>query len=84
MDANQPITTTGTVHGKTIVLSTDPGLADGKQVQVMIVPTTPPSNWGDGIRASAGALADDWTEEDDRILQEIYESRRHSTRPLPP
>ena len=39
--------------------------------------------WGEGLRKCAGALADEWTEEDDRILEEIYQERKRDTRPEP-
>jgi len=37
--------------------------------------------WGEGLRRCAGALADDWTEQDDKILDEIYQSRHSDSRP---
>ena len=41
----------------------------------------PPPGWQPGSkRAAAGMLADSWTEEDDRILKEIYRDRRRETR----
>jgi len=42
---------------------------------------SPQHPWGEGLRACAGALAKEWTEEDDRILEEIYQQRKHSGRP---
>lgn len=47
----------GTIHGKTIQLSDDPGLPPGVEVEVVVRPTEPPKDWGAGIRASAGAWA---------------------------
>ena len=74
----------GVVHGKTIELADDPGIADGQSVEVVVRPAKADKPWGDGIRSSAGALADDWTEEDDRILEEIYQDRKRSaSRDLP-
>jgi len=74
----------GVIHGKTIELSENPGLADGQSVQVVVQAAEPARPWGDGIRKSAGALADEWTEEDDKILQEIYQDRkRDSHREIP-
>lgn len=72
----------GVVNGKTIELTDDPGVPAGQPVEVivkMVLPAQPA--WGDGLRACAGALADEWTDEDDRILEEIYQQRKHSTRP---
>ena len=68
----------GVVNGKTIVLSDDPGVPAGQQVEVIVkpLPATPPV-WGEGLRRCAGAMADEWTEEDDRILEEIYQQRKH-------
>ncbi len=41
----------------------------------------PPPGWQPGSkRTAAGMLADSWTEEDDRILEEIYRDRKLETR----
>ena len=74
----------GVVHGKTIELSDDPGVPAGQQVEVVVklLPATPPI-WGEGLRRCAGAMADQWTEEDDRILEEIYLERKRDRRPEP-
>jgi hypothetical protein len=41
----------------------------------------PPPGWQPGSkRTAAGMLADTWTEEDDRILEEIYRDRKRETR----
>lgn len=69
----------GRIHGKTIELDVDLGIADGEEVEVIVKPKKPKRPWGDGIKRSAGALADSWTEEDDRILSEIQEDRRQAT-----
>ena len=70
----------GIVHGKTIELDEDPGVADGQQVEITIktVPANKP--WGEGLRRCAGTLADEWTEEDERILQEIHKDRKRDAR----
>lgn len=70
----------GKVHGKTIELDEDLGVAEGQEVevQVKVVPST--KTWGDGLRRCAGALANDWTAEDDRILNEIYQDRKRDNR----
>lgn len=73
----------GIVNGKTIELAEDPGMPVGQQVELVV--TLVPERklpWGEGLRRCAGALADEWTEEDDRILEEIYQQRKNSTRPL--
>jgi len=68
-------TITGTIHGNTIVLDAPSGVPDGARVEVVV------RKPGDGILRSAGALAPYWTPEDDRILEEIYQARKQSTRP---
>ena len=41
----------------------------------------PPPGWRPGQPSkTAGLLADSWTEEDDRILEEIYRDRKQETR----
>lgn len=70
----------GIVRGKTIDLTEEPGVADGLEVKVVIKPTEPGMTWGDGLRRCAGALADDWTPEDDQILDEIYKDRKNDVR----
>jgi hypothetical protein len=70
----------GVVHGRTIELHEDLGVADGQtvEVQIKVVPVT--ATWGDGLRRCAGALANEWTAEDDRILEAIHEDRKRDTR----
>ena len=46
----------GTVHGKTVELSRDPGLEDGQRVEVVLVPVGPKSAAG---VSAAGLLADE-------------------------
>ena len=70
----------GTVRGKTIELDEDLGVADGQQVELDVRMVTATTRWGDGLRRCAGALADEWTEEDDRILAEIHDDRKRDTR----
>jgi hypothetical protein len=44
-------------------------------------PPGPPPGWQPGRPSrTAGALADSWTDEDDRILEEIYKDRKRETR----
>ena len=71
----------GIVHGKTIQLTDDPGVPSGQEVEVVVTPLSATNaTWGEGLRRCAGALADEWTEEDDRILEEIYVQRKIDTR----
>jgi hypothetical protein len=70
----------GIVHGKTIELAEEPGVADGEQVEVSVKVVSPKGSWGEGLRRCAGALAREWTEEDDRILEDIRQERKHDSR----
>jgi hypothetical protein len=73
----------GIVHGRTIELDQEVGVPDGQRVEVavQVLPPAPPKEaWGEGLRRCAGALADEWTEEDDRILKEIHQDRKRDTR----
>ncbi len=60
-------TVNGVVYGKTIELDEDPGVAEGQQVQITIKTVPAKTPWGEGLRRCAGALANEWTDEDDRI-----------------
>ncbi len=70
----------GVVHGKSIELTEDLGLADGEQVEVVVKSRDRNGSWGEGLRRCAGALAAEWTDEDDRILRKINQDRKHDTR----
>jgi hypothetical protein len=70
----------GVIHGKTIELTEDPGVADGQQVEITIKTVPTPRPWGEGLRRCAGAFAADWTEQDDGILEQIYQERKRDTR----
>ncbi len=78
--------TRGVIHGRTIELSEDLGLTEGQEVEVRVevvpVPRTIPNPrpWGEGLRRCAGALVADWTEEDDRVLEEIHQDRKRDAR----
>jgi hypothetical protein len=74
----------GKVRGRTIEIDEDLGVADGQDVEIQVkiagpkksLPGPPPG-WQPGRPSTtAGLLADSWTEEDDRILEEIYKSRK--------
>jgi hypothetical protein len=69
----------GKVHGKTIELDEDLGVADGQEVKVQIKVIPPTRKWGEGILRTAGALADDpyW----DAIMEEIHMARKIERRP---
>lgn len=78
----------GVVHGRTIELDTEPGIEDGRTVEVIVrsrsLPGPPPGWEPGGTRTAAGMMAEHWTEEDDRILAEIERARHQpSTREMP-
>ena len=74
----------GKAQGRTIVLDEPLGLPLGQDVEVVVTPVASRRPWGEGIRRSAGALAETWSGEDDRILAEIHEDRkRASSREIP-
>ncbi|MEX0867446.1 MAG: hypothetical protein WD030_08805 [Pirellulales bacterium] len=64
----------GIIRGKTIELSEDLGVAEGQAVEVQVSVVDPSKTWGEGIKRSAGALADD--SEWDRIMEEVHQSRK--------
>jgi hypothetical protein len=70
----------GVIHGRMIELDQDPGVAEGQQVEITIKSIPSQKVWGEGLRRCAGALADEWTDEDDQILEEIHRQRKLDTR----
>lgn len=75
----------GVIHGKTIELKNDPGLADGEPVRVVIESAVPRPSHGTGALPRAVEQAGDpvWTEETDRIFDEL-DRERHPVRPFIP
>jgi bifunctional DNA-binding transcriptional regulator/antitoxin component of YhaV-PrlF toxin-antitoxin module len=71
----------GIVHGKTIELREDLGVAEGQEVEITVrtVAVASVRNPGDGFLRTEGALAND--PEWDGIMQEIYEARKQERRP---
>jgi len=69
---------TGTIYGKTIELNESPGLCDGESVEVVSQPASMRTEWGQGIRRSAGALAED--SEFGEAMEQIQQERKRSTR----
>jgi hypothetical protein len=69
----------GKVHGKTIELDEDLGMADGQEVEVHVKVAPPTRKWGEGILRTAGALVDDpdW----DAIMDEVHRARKTDRRP---
>jgi hypothetical protein len=65
----------GKVHGKTIELDEDLGVADGQDVEVQVkVITNVARTPGEGFLRTEGALADD--NEWDSIMEEIHQARK--------
>jgi len=64
----------GKIHGKTIELDEDLGVAEGQEVEVQVTIVQPARKWGDGILRTAGALADD--PEWDAIMAQTWQERR--------
>jgi len=69
----------GIVHGRTIELDEDLGVAEGQPVEVQVKVSRSTRPWGGGILRTAGALADDphWN----GIMDEIHQTRRLERRP---
>jgi hypothetical protein len=70
----------GIVHGRTIALEDDLGLAEGQVVELTIRKIVPPTGRqpGEGLLRTEGALADDphW----DAIMEEVYQDRKSESR----
>jgi hypothetical protein len=73
----------GKVHGRTIELDEDPGVAEGQEVEVQmkVIPKAAQKT-GEGFLRTEGALADDT--EWDAIMEEIYKARKLERRPQIP
>jgi hypothetical protein len=63
------------VTGPTVTIPVPPEFA-GQQVEIDIRIIARKEPWGEGLKRCAGILADDWTEEDDRILEAIHQDRK--------
>lgn len=67
------------VTGPTLTIPVPAELAGQRvEIQIRVVPKKEP--WGEGLKRCAGILADDWTDEDDRILEEIHQDRKRTSR----
>ncbi len=67
----------GTLHGRTIELEEDVGLADGAEVEVLVQPAKRRQEWGEGIKRAAGVGAD--TSDFDEVFEQIAKERRTAT-----
>jgi hypothetical protein len=70
----------GFVRGNTIELNEDLGMREGQAVEVLVRVARAKDTWGEGLRRCAGALAHEWSPEDDRILEEIHGERKQDSR----
>jgi hypothetical protein len=70
----------GKVHGKTIQLDEDLGVAEGQEVEITVrtVASTKATRTGEGLLLTEGALADDpyW----DDIMEEVHKERKNDSR----
>jgi len=69
----------GTVHGRTIQLDEDPGIADGQKVELQIQLESAGPKWGEGILRSAGGWAN--YPELDETMEKIHQERKLERRP---
>lgn len=69
----------GIVHGRSIELDEDLGVADGQEVEVQVKIVQPARKWGEGILRSAGGWADH--PEMDAIMEKIQQDRKLERRP---
>ncbi len=69
----------GKVHGRTIELDEDPGVAEGQEVEVQMKVVPPERKWGEGILRSAGGWAN--YPEMDAIMEKIQQERKLERRP---
>jgi hypothetical protein len=69
----------GKVHGRTIELDDDPGVAEGQEVEVQMKVVSPTKKWGEGILHSAGGWVD--YPEMDVIMENIHQERKLERRP---
>jgi hypothetical protein len=70
----------GVIYGRVIQLTEERGLAAGQEVELFVKPIQSNSQRGEGLRRCAGALADEWSEEDNRILEAIQRERKRDSR----
>ena len=66
----------GVIHGKTIELATDPGIADGQRVEVTIRTVPAPDARIEAILRTSGSMADD---PDFEAIMEQIGRERHAT-----
>src|SRR5262245_13388927 len=64
----------GKVHGNSIELDEDLGMANGQEVEVQVKALQPAKKWGEGILRSAGGWAS--YHEMDAIMEKIHQERK--------
>ena len=69
----------GKVHGRTIELDEDLGVAEGQEVEIQVKLIPPARKWGEGILRSAGGWVD--YPEMDAIMEKIHQDRKLERRP---
>ncbi|MEI8376127.1 MAG: hypothetical protein WCJ35_25185 [Planctomycetota bacterium] len=73
------ITVHGVMHGRTIELDEDLGVAEGQKVEVQVKLFQTAPKWGEGILRSAGGWAD--YPEMDAIMEKVHQNRKLERRP---
>jgi len=74
----------GTIHGKTIELNDAPEIPEGAQVDVFLRVAEPERQHNEGTQSKDDDIAPWWTEEDDRIFEQLELDRaRWTLRELP-
>jgi hypothetical protein len=69
----------GIIHGNTIELNNNPGFQDGQELEIFMKTVDKNRPESDSIPKSPGAKALVWTEQDDKILEELYRQRKCDT-----
>jgi hypothetical protein len=69
----------GIIHGNTIELRDNPGFQEGQEVEVYVKTIDKNRPGNEGVHKSGGTKALLWTEQDDKILDELYRQRKCDT-----
>jgi hypothetical protein len=65
----------GVIHGRTIELDGDPGIEDGRKIQVVLQVASLPCERNPAKRETVAGMMANYTDDDDAVLAEIYEDR---------
>ena len=74
----------GVIHGRTIELEASPGIDDGRAVEVVLnvdQPLRPSEQPVPGQYVTAAGMMANYTEDDDAVLEEIYQDRKRDMLP---